>query len=401
MADLDLDKLASELAEFDAPERQGGRPALEELIIAGFEDIQRYAEQHGCVPEHGEGKDIFERIYAARLDRIRSIEEYRKIVIPLDHQGLLNDSLSVSQSIESMDDDGIMEELEGLDQPNELTKLQHVRTSAQKREADEIANREKCKEFERFRSLFDRVTNDLATGARTSLPIHKEAGFLKSDIKAGEFFILFGQTIFVAEVGKKIRAPNGETDARLWVIYSNGTESNLLLRSLQRALYKDEASRKISDVALGPLFDSEITNTDKASGTIYVLRSKSDIPAIAAHREVLHKIGVTGGDISRRIGNARLDPTFLMADVEIVASYELFNVNRTKLENLIHRIFGNARLEIQVIDRFGQTVVPREWFLVPLSVIEEAIERITTGDISDYAYDPEKAKLVYSSALPS
>jgi hypothetical protein len=400
MADLDLDRLASELAEFDPPEKQGGRPALEELTIAGFEDIQRYAEQHGRVPEHGEEKDIFERIYAARLDRIRSVEEYRAIVMPLDHQGLINNSLSVSQSIESLDENEIMAELEGLDEPNGLTKLRYVRPSAQKREADEIANREKCSEFERFRSLFDRVNNDLATGARTSLPIHPEAGFLKSDIKAGEFFILFGQIIFVAEVGKKIRAPNGETDARLRVIYSNGTESNLLLRSLQRALYKDEASRKISDVTLGPLFNSEITNTDKASGTIYVLRSKSDIPAIADHRAVLHKIGVTGGDVSRRIANARLDPTFLMADVEIVATYELFNINRVKLENLIHRVFGNARLEIQVIDRFGQPVIPREWFLVPLSVIEEAIEKITVGDISDYTYDPEKAKLVYSSAPP-
>jgi hypothetical protein len=402
MSDFDLDDLASELAEFDAPETQAGRPPHEERIIAGFEDIQRFVEQHGRVPEHGEARDIFERIYAVRLDRIRALEECRAIVIPLDHQGLLaGDLVSVSQPVEAMDDDALMAELEGMDDTSDITKLRHVRTSAEKREAEEIANRERCMDFEQFRALFEGVVRDLTTGARIALAIRKDAGFLKSDIKAGEFFILFGQTAYVAEVGKKIRAPNGETDARLRVIYSNGTESNLLLRSLQRALYKDETSRKISETTLGPLFDSNIDETDLASGTVYVLRSKSDHPTVTAHREVLHKIGVTGGDVSRRLTNARLDPTFLLADVEIVATYELFNINRTRLENLIHRIFREARLDIEIKDRFGQPVIPREWFLVPLYVVDEAIEKIRAGTITEYVYDPKKAALVKAApALP-
>lgn len=395
MTDLDLDDLASELAEFDVPERQGSRPPHEERIIAGFEDIQRFVEQHGRVPEHGEERDIFERIYAVRLHRIRSIEECRVIVSPLDHQALLaGNFVSMSQPVETMDDDDLMAELEGMDETSEITKLRYVRTSAEKREAEEIANREKCKDFERFRPLFDGVAHDLTTGARISLAIRKEAGFLKSDIKAGEFFVLFGQTVYVAEVGKKIRAPNGETDARLRVIYSNATESNLLLRSLQRALYKDDTSRKVSEPSLGPLFDSKIDEVDLASGTVYVLRSKSEHPTVTAHREVVHKIGVTGGDVTRRITNARLDPTFLMAEVEIVATYELFNINRTRLENLIHRIFRDARLDIEITDRFGQQVIPREWFLVPLYVVDEAIEKIRAGTITEYVYDPRKASLV-------
>lgn len=398
MTDLDLDDLASELAEFDVPERPGSRPPHEERIIAGFEDIQRFVEQHGRVPEHGEERDIFERIYAVRLHRIRSIEECRVIVSPLDHQALLaGNFVSMSQPVETMDDDDLMAELEGMDETSEITKLRYVRTSAEKREAEEIANREKCKDFERFRPLFDGVAHDLTTGARRSLAIRMEAGFLKSDIKAGEFFVLFGQTVYVAEVGKKIRAPNGETDARLRVIYSNATESNLLLRSLQRALYKDDTSRKVSEPSLGPLFDSKIDEADLASGTVYVLRSKSEHPTVTAHREVVHKIGVTGGDVTRRITNARLDPTFLMAEVEIVATYELFNINRTRLENLIHRIFRDARLDIEITDRFGQQVIPREWFLVPLYVVDEAIEKIRAGTITEYVYDPRKASLVKSS----
>lgn len=397
MTDFDIDDIASELTEFDLPEKQGERPPHEQRIITGFEDIQRFVIEHGRVPEHGEGKDIFERIYAVRLDRIRSVKECRAILMPIDHQGLLADDLvSESKAVDAIDDDALMAELQGIDDENDITNLRHVRTTAEKREAEEIANRERCKDFDRFRPLFVGVAHDLTTGVRKSLAIRKEAGFLKSDIKAGEFFILFGQTVYVAEVGKGMRAPNGETDARLRAIYSNGTESNLLLRSLQRALYKDEASRKISEPNLGPLFESKLDDDDLASGTVYILRSKSNHPAVAPHREVLHKIGVTGGDVGRRVANARLDPTFLMADVEVVATYELFNINRTRLEYLIHKIFNNARLNIEIKDRFGQSVIPREWFLVPLYVIDEAIKKIKEGTITEYAYDPMKASLVKS-----
>jgi hypothetical protein len=134
---------------------------------------------------------------------------------------------------------------------------------------------------------------------------------------------------------------------------------------------------------------------DLASGTIYVARSKSDDPTVAANRDVLHKIGVTSGDVPQRIANAKLDPTYRMADAEIVATYELCNINRTKLENLIHRIFDSARLKIEINDRFGQLVIPREWFLVPLFVIDEAVDRIKDGTITDYTYDPKTASLVH------
>jgi hypothetical protein len=166
------------------------------------------------------------------------------------------------------------------------------------------------------------------------------------------------------------------------------------MRSLQRALHKDEAGRRVTDPVAGPLFAGESAEGDLASGTIYVLRSKSDHPIVAANRDILHKIGVTGGDVTRRLANAKLDPTFLMADVEIVATYELFNINRTKLENIIHRVFDPARLDVEIKDRFGQPVVPREWFLVPLFAVNEAVDRIKDGTITGYRYDPKVAALV-------
>jgi hypothetical protein len=107
----------------------------------------------------------------------------------------------------------------------------------------------------------------------------------------------------------------------------------------------------------------------------------------------VHKIGVTNMSVEKRIAGARLQPTFLMADVELVATYELYNINHTKLENLIHRIFEPARLEIEIMDRFGRPFVPREWFLVPIFVIDEAIEKIKGGTISGFAYDPQGACL--------
>lgn len=395
MSDLDLDDLRSELDEFAQPEKAGGRSAREERIIAGFEEILRFVEKNGRAPRHGEDGDIFERLYAVRLDRLRALEECRTLLIPLDHQGLLAGApLQASAQPEPIDDDDLLAELEGAAGSSDITKLRHVRASAEKREAEEIASREKCLDFETFKPLFQRVQRDLDSGVRTTRPFVKDAGFLKADIQTGQFFILGGQIAYVAKVGELIKAPNGETDARLRVVYSNGTESDLLLRSLQRALYKDESGRRITELSAGPLFADQVSDGDQESGTIYVLRSKSDHPTVAAHREVLHKIGVTGGDVARRLAAARLDPTYLMADVEVVATYDLYNINRAKLENLIHRLFGPARLDIEIKDRFGQPVVPREWFLVPLFAIDEAVDKIRDGTITGYVYDPRTASLV-------
>jgi hypothetical protein len=301
---------------------------------------------------------------------------------------------------EDMDDDELLAELEGAAGATDITDLRHVRATAEKRAAEEIANRERCEDFKTFKPLFTAVQNDLDSGVRITQPIRKDAGFLKTDIRAGEFFILGGQIAHVAEVGELFKAPNGESDARLRVIYSNGTESDLLLRSLQRALYKDETSRRVSEPSAGPLFAGESEADDLASGAIYVLRSQSDNAIVAANRDLVHKIGVTGGDVAKRIANAKLDPTFLLADVEIVATYKLFNISRIKLENLIHRIFDPARLDIEIKDRFGNPVIPREWFLVPLFVIDDAVEKIRDGTITGYVYDPKSARLVKRGPPP-
>ena len=392
MADFtdDDDALLAELGIEVEAKRVGSRTPQQERIIAGFEDIQRFVEEHGHAPRHGEGHDIFEQLYAVRLDRIVQLPECRDLVGTLDHQGLLTGiAVPSSDAADDLDDDALLAEL-GVDGDlSEITELRHVRSSAEKRAAEEIANRERCDDFAKFKPLFDQVQQDLDQGVRTARKFER-----KSEIEPGRFFILGGQKAYVAEMGKVEINASGNSDARLRVIFDNGTESNLLMRSLQKALTSDEAGRRIDDPVAGPLFADQPQEGDAASGTIYVLRSKSDHPMVAAHRELVHKIGVTGNGVKQRIAGASMQPTFLLADVEVVATYELFNINRSKLENLIHRIFEPARFDVEILDRFGRPVVPREWFMVPLFVIDEAVERIKDRTIVDYRYDPKSAKLV-------
>lgn len=390
------DDLLAELGVEVEAKQFASRTPREERIIAGFEEIQRFTEERGRAPQHGEGNDIFERLYAVRLDRIRDLQECRELVKSMDNQGLLTTAkIAPITDTDELDDDALLAELGIEVESLPITELKHVRSTAEKKAAEDVASRDRCEDFETFKPIFEQVQKQISSQLRETRHIRKDAGFLKADIKEGEFFILSGQTIYIASVGEQIRAPNGEFDARLRVIYSNGTESNILLRSLQRALYKDETSRIITDPrGPGPLFSGETIDGDEASGTIYVLRSKSDHPLVMGNRELVHKIGVTNMSVEKRIAGAQLQPTFLMANVEIVATYELYNINRTKLENLIHRIFEPARLEIEIMDRFGRPVVPREWFLVPMFAIKEAVEKIKDGTISAYLYDPKQARLV-------
>lgn len=367
----------------------------QERIIAGFEEIQRFVDEHGHAPRHGEDKDIFERLYATRLGQIKRQNECTELLSELDHQGLLADAGMIAEpKAEYETDEELLKEL-GVEPPKEgdITQLKHVQTRAEKRAAEEIADRTPCEDFDSFKPLFELAKQELDDGSRKALRFGKD-----TSIEVGNFFILGGQLVYVADMGDEFKAPNGESDARLRAVYSNGTESNILRRSLQRALYKDEAGRRLTDPDMGPLFSGEMDEGDLASGTIYVLRSKLDHPIVNKSRDVIHKIGVTGGDVKSRVGNPKTDPTYLMADVEIVATYELFNINRKKLEALIHKFFNNARLDIQIEDRFGNPVVPREWFLVPLFVIDEVVEKIVDGTIGAYQYDFESAKLVKVSA---
>lgn len=390
MVDLTDDELLAELGVTVEPKVARAYTPQQERLIAGFEDILKFHDEHGRAPQHGEQRDIFERMYAVRLDRLRELEECRTLLAPLDKHGLLDATVDSGSAVaDELDDDALLAELgiEGSD--DDITQLRHVQSREERRAAEVIAHRDKCIDFEKFKPLFDQVHEELKSGIRQTREFE-----LKADIRPGRFFIVEGQTAYVAEMDEIFTNAQGRTDARMRVIFDNGTESNMLMRSLQRALHKDEAGRRITDPTAGPLFADKAGDDDTESGTIYVLRSKSDHPMIAQHRELIHKIGVTGGSVSTRIAGAENDATYLLAGVEIVAEYKLFNINRTKLEKLIHRLFSDAAYDIEIADRFGKPVRPREWFLVPLHVIDEAVDRIRDGSITNHVYDPKLARLI-------
>lgn len=385
MADF-TDEDEALLAELgvEAPARPAASlTPLQERVLAGFEDIQRFVDAHGRAPQHGEARDIFERLYAVRLDRLRLLTEHHDLLRLLDRQGLL--SAPDEGAAPALDDDALLAELDD----GGLTRLEHVRPTSERRPPEEIATRTPCADFPAFAPLFEEMRADLAAQRRETRRFER-----KSEIEPGRFYILGGQMLLVAAAEAAFTDPHGNINARLRVIYDNGTESNLLLRTLQRSLQQDPAGRRIVERDAGPLFAAAAGDSDPPSGTVYVLRSLSDHPAIAPHRDLLHKIGVTGGDVERRIAHARRDPTFLMADVEVVATYALYGIRRSRLEALIHRIFAAARLDADVIDRFGAAVNPREWFMVPLPVIDQAITLIRNGKAEGAVYDPASASLV-------
>lgn len=403
------DDILAELGVGLEPKKARAHTPREERIVAGFEDIVKFRDEHGRAPLHGEERDIFERLYAVRLDRLRAQPDACALLADMDPRFLLDaGNAGATTSADALDDGELLAELGlGADPADDITQLRHVRSAEEKRAAEEVAARTRCEDFTSFKPMFEQVQRELEQGVRKTRPFVKDAGMGKAAISTGEFFILGGQLAYVADVGEPIRAPNGETDARLRVIYSNGTESDLLLRSLQRALYKDEGGRRVTEPVAGPLFaDADAKSGDAGpneadhlfTGTLYVLRSRSTHPTVSANRELVHKIGITGGSVEARIAGAADDPTYLLADVEVVATYKLFDVDRAGLEALIHRVFGAVRFDVEIPDRFGKPVRPREWFLVPLPVIDEVVGRIGDKTIVGMFYDPTTGGLVRSAA---
>jgi hypothetical protein len=209
-------------------------------------------------------------------------------------------------------------------------------------------------------------------------------------IVPGAFFVLNGVMLFIAEVGeteyKKTTVRENKRE-RLRCIFENGTESTMYRQSLAIRL-SDEDGQIVVQTEL-----PEILSDDEVSGFIYVLRSRSDDPQIAGIKD-LHKIGFSRGPVEKRIKNAEKSPTYLMAPVEVVASYRTYNLKTSALENLLHRVFAEVRLDITQIDRKGREYDPSEWFVVPLNVLDQAIELIMSGDIVGYVYDSQAQRLI-------
>jgi len=359
-------------------------------------DVTRFYEQHGRLPDpsassHEEMRlgTIWESLVKSPSDELRQAD--RLGLLKLEEQ-----KVSVSWRDEVGEDD-IPDSLDDifsdddLDVQPELVQLKHVTPAAERQVPDHRADFVPCKDFDQFASLFETMQQALDSGVREATLIEKWAIIEPLE---GDFFIRSGLLAYIAEKSESTQR-GGARDHRLRVIFSNGSESDPLMSSFRKSLNDDKTARVIQRLGLGPLDPDWETDKVSLSGTIYVARSLSEDPAIKPQRDILYKIGVTSQDVRRRVADARNDPTFLLAPVEIVATYELQNLSRSKVENLLHRFFDPARPgELFIIDRFGKKIRPREWFYVLPEHVGQAASLIKQGQLHLYRYDRETQLIV-------
>lgn len=366
----------------DAPQKPTKVTAADRLERA-FLEVVEFRRTHGRVPD-STTREIAERKLGARLDGILANEEKIAALKPLDEFGLLETPEAPASIDDLLGDD----ELDLLDDESGLLDVSDLPVRKAPEEADSVAKRKKCLDFDRFEHLFKTKHAELADG---TAQIAQFKGL--RTVTEGRFFVLNGVMLFVAEVGETremIVGGKPEQKQRLRVIFENGTESSMYRQSLSIRLFEQDGQ---SVVQTGLSDAEEILEGDTASGNIYVLRSLSDDPQIA-QIDNLHKIGFTRGTVEARIKNAETSPTYLMAPVEVVASYRTYNMRASALENLLHRVFADVRLDLTQADRKGRNYDPSEWYVVPRNVIDQAIDLIISGDIVSYFYDREAQRLV-------
>jgi len=345
-------------------------------LVASFEEINNFYEEHNQKPQ--KSTNMHERKLFSRLDGIQKDEYKIKILKEYDRFGLLEQIQTLK--VTSIDDIFANDPLNLLSSNDEdIFTLKNVPKSITM--PNYIASRKPCEEFKKYEDLFKECHNNLKVGKRKLIKFQDE-----QQIKVGYYFVLKGVLLYVASVGEKFKKDN-KTNARLKLIFENGTESDMLLRSLSAELYKN--GKRVSDYDESRkegLYKDPITKDDKQNGYIYILKSLSNDDRVLTKKN-LYKIGFSTTTVEERIKNSSQDPTYLMADVQIVASYKVYNVNPHKLEQLIHKFFSNSCLDIDIVDKKEDIHKPREWFIAPLEVIEEAIELIINGEIINYKYD--------------
>ncbi len=268
----------------------------------------------------------------------------------------------------------------------DIFTLKNVPKIEKRADADFVAKREKFDDFEKYEQLFIDCQADLKANRRQIIPS------IESQLDVGTFCVLDGVLLYISDIQDGYRGNSGKINRRTTLIFENGTKSNMLLRSLGKRL-KDSGNMitKLDYEKESGLLN--VTDEDKQNGYIYILKSLSNEDIIQTKKN-LYKIGFSTTTVETRIKNAKQDPTYLMADVKTVAAYEVYNVNPHKLEQLIHKFFGNSCLDMEIYDGNGKLYKPREWFIAPLEIIEEAIELIVNGKILNYRYDEENEVIV-------
>ncbi len=359
---------------------------VDERLLQSFQQINDFHRQHGKEPESNPA-NILEFQLFNRLKGLRASKEKCEALQEVDELHLLTfvepeKHITSVADIFSDDSFGLLD-----DEAESIFDLKHVPKSPMEM-PEKIAQRKRCKDFDQFEHLFKQCHAELTSGVREARQFTGE-----QQIKPGHFFVLHGVMVYVYEVGEK-EIKNGKVNARLRCIFENGTESNMLLRSLATELYKDETGRRILDhheKALEAL--EQIQAEDEKTGYLYVLQSLSKETDIASIKN-LFKIGYSTVPVQERIKNASEEPTYLMAPVKVIALFECYNLNPQKFELLLHTFFGKACLNVDIFDKAGKRFSPREWFVAPLHIIEAAANMLINGEIVNYRYDPDTSGIL-------
>lgn len=359
---------------------------IDERLLQSFHQINDFYRKHKREPQSNPS-DILEFQLFNRLKGLRSSKDKCDSLREADEFSLLNyvaPEKPILSVADIFNDDSL-----GLlnDEAESIFTLKHVPKSPIDR-PEKNAQRTKCADFDQFEHLFKQCHAELSSGIREARQFTGE-----QQIQPGHFFVLHGVMVYVSEVGEK-EVKNGKVNARLRCIFENGTESNMLLRSLATELYKDETGRRILDPHEKALEALELIQAeDKKTGYIYILQSLSQDPDVAVIKN-LYKIGYSTVPVPERIKNAADEPTYLMAPVKVISVFECYNLNPQKFELLLHTFFGKACLDVDVYDKNGKRCSPREWFIAPLNIIEAAAHMVINGEILNYRYDPDNLGII-------
>lgn len=365
-----------------APEKLKKLTSSDRLERA-FLEIVEFRRAEGRLPS-SQTRDIAERKLGARLDGFLANDAKAEAVKHLDEFGLLETPeapASIDELLEGDDLDELLGDESG------ILDVSGIPVVKRPESAESVAQRVKAKGFESFEPLFKTKHAELKDGTFALKP------FTGMDmVREGVFFVLNGVMCFVAEVGENVDLVVGgkrTQKQRLRVVFENGTESAMYRQSLMTRMY--EAQGQV--LARTGHDASEILDADIESGHIYVLQSMSTDPLIANIKD-LHKIGFSTTSVEQRVKGASTSPTYLMAPVKIVADYRVYNLKASALENLLHRVFADVRLDLTQVDRKGRNYDPSEWFVVPRDAINQAIAMIMSGEITDYVYDRASERLL-------
>ena len=360
----------------------------DQKLVDSFRAINLFFKTNDREPQSSD--DISERKLAARLSQIKADPTLIKILKPFDDHNLLGEIKEIN-SIEDIFENDPLNILDITDE-EELFEIKNFKLERSK--TDFVARRKSCKDFEKFKPLFENVHEDLRQNKRKLLV------FKEKDLNQGRFFILDGIMIYIDKVDLMTREFKDITlgirkrqDNRIRCIFENGLESNMYFRSLQKLLYKDGKRISETNEEAIEVFEKNLGSSKNFTGYIYILKSlseKSEIKKIPN----FYKIGFSTTSVEERIHNCENETTFLNDKTEIVSVTPIYGYQINKIENIIQSFFSSKRLDIEIADKDGFMSKPKEWFSVPIEIIHQSIKLLSENRLKDFFYDSQNEKIL-------